>query len=76
MSTATRVREAATVLRERAEPDDSPLAAALADWLEDLAGQHGAIEGYQLPSDHPAMRIADLILGGRAALNGGGPDVP
>lgn len=35
---------------------------ALADWLDNLVGQHGAVEGTTLRDDHPALALADLIL--------------
>ena len=54
---AARLREAAKVLRDR---DDSFFELAVADWLDLAADDHDA----GCPSDCPATRVADEILGG------------
>lgn len=65
---ASELREAARVLRERMEPEDSPLGLALADWLDTLAADVEDLETILPPHPgtpaHPAMRVADAGAGG------------
>ena len=55
-----RLREAAGVARRCADDYPPGVALALADWLDLAADDHDA----GCPSDCPATRAADAILGG------------